>query len=114
MAEDKITTSTLYPEESFEEDKSLQFVNEWLMAINDYVTGLFFVQVMRLQNLSMKGCYQLSADINYLINVCSALGIYPHPLLLHFRDIFCNGPAHAVALLKRSEKMKPGLYLFDF
>lgn len=97
-------SDSVYLEEALEEDRSLQFVNEWLVAVTDYVVGLFLVQVVKLENLSAKGCFQLSADIGYLINVASALGIPPHPLLLHFRDIFSEGKASAAALLKKSFK----------
>ena len=96
-----------YLEEVPEEDRSLQFVNEWLTAVTDYTVGLFLVQIMTLKYLSCKGCFQLSADIGYLINVSSALGIPPHPLLLHFRDIFANGKLDAVKLLS-STKLTAG------
>ena len=102
-------SSTEYLEEVTEEDKSLQFVNEWLMAVTDYVVGLFFVQVMKFESLSVKGCFQLAADIGYLVNVASALGILPHPLLLHFKDIFSNGKGAAISILKQSDKLVPGM-----
>jgi hypothetical protein len=54
-----------------EEDRSLRFVNEWLSAVADYVVGLFIVQVLRLRSLSGKGCFQMSADVTYIMCVNS-------------------------------------------
>lgn len=101
-------SSTEYLKDVLEEDRSLQFVNEWLTAVTDHVIGLFLAQVMRLNNLSTKGCFQLGADIGYLVNVTSALGILPHPMLLHFKDIFGDGKTSAVALLHQSNQIVPG------
>lgn len=98
---------TVHTEDPVEEDRSLQFVNEWLTAVSDYVVGLFLTQVMRLEALSTKGCFQLNADIGYLVNVTSALGIPPHPLLLHFRDIFAEGKNGALKILK-TDKLHQG------
>lgn len=95
-------------EETQEDDRSLQFVNEWLTAVSDYVVGLFLVQVMKMESLSTKGCFQLGADISYLINVADALGILPHPLLLHFNSIFSQGKGVATLVLKQSQKTFPG------
>jgi hypothetical protein len=100
---------TLFAEDPVEEDRSLQFVNEWLTTVTDHAVGLFLAQAVKLSALSAKGCFQLSADIGYLVNVSSALGIPPHPLLLHFRDLFAEGKAGAVSLLRLERRPAAGL-----
>lgn len=44
---------------------------------------------MTIPSLSSRGCDHLNADINYLVNVFSALGIagHPHPLLGHVAEL---------------------------
>ena len=46
------------------------------------MTGRLLERVMRIQQLTSKGCDHLSADLNYLVNVFSALGVAGHPHLL--------------------------------
>lgn len=65
------------------------FCNAWLDAIGLAVTGRLLERVMRISQLTPKGCDHLSADLNYLINVFSALGIagHPHPLVSHIATL---------------------------
>ena len=44
---------------------------------------------MRIPQLTSKGCEHLTADLNYLVNVFSALGVagHPHPLVTHIGSI---------------------------
>ena len=44
---------------------------------------------MRIPQLTPKGCEHLAADLNYLINVFSALGVagHPHPLVSHLATL---------------------------
>ena len=53
------------------------------------VTGRLLERVMRIPQLTHKGCEHLSADLNYLVNVFSALGVagHPHPLITHLAEV---------------------------
>jgi hypothetical protein len=72
-----------------DEFASAAFCNAWLDAIGLAVTGRLLERVMRISQLTPKGCDHLSADLNYLINVFSALGIagHPHPLVSHIATV---------------------------
>lgn len=65
------------------------FCNAWLDVIGLAVTGRLLERIMRISQLTPKGCEHLSADLNYLINVFSALGIagHPHPLVSHISTL---------------------------
>jgi hypothetical protein len=62
------------------------FCNEWLDVVCSAVTGRLLERILRISRLSQSGCAHMEADLNYVINVFSALGIqgHPHPLLVHF------------------------------
>jgi len=64
---------------------SAAFCNAWLDAIGLAVTGRLLEKVMRIPQLTPKGCEHLTSDLNYLVNVFSALGVagHPHPLVSH-------------------------------
>ncbi len=74
-------------EEGATEDEiaSAAFCNAWLDVIGLAVTGRLLEKIMRIPQLTSKGCEHLSADLNYLVNVFSALGVagHPHPLITH-------------------------------
>jgi hypothetical protein len=79
-------------EEAVEDDTNKEgtiFCNAWLDVVGLAVTGHLLERIMRIQQLSPKGCEHLSADLNYLINVLSALGVsgHPHPLVNHFAEL---------------------------
>ena len=61
------------------------FCNAWLDVIGLAVTGRLLEKIMRIPQLTSKGCEHLTADLNYLVNVFSALGVagHPHPLVTH-------------------------------
>lgn len=65
------------------------FCNAWLDVVGLAVTGHLLERIMRIQQLSPRGCEHLSADMNYLINVLSALGVsgHPHPLVHHIAEL---------------------------
>jgi hypothetical protein len=65
------------------------FCNAWLDVVGLAVTGHLLERIMRIQQLTPKGCEHLSADLNYLINVLSALGVsgHPHPLVSHVAEL---------------------------
>jgi len=74
-------------EEGATEDEiaSAAFCNAWLDVIGLAVTGRLLEKIMRIPKLTSKGCEHLTADLNYLVNVFSALGVagHPHPLVTH-------------------------------
>lgn len=74
-------------EEGATEDEiaSATFCNAWLDVIGLAVTGRLLEKIMRIPQLTSKGCEHLTADLNYLVNVFSALGVagHPHPLVTH-------------------------------
>jgi hypothetical protein len=76
-------------EEQQDEDEAAKFCNSWLDVVGLAVTGRLFERILRIQRLTPKGCDHLAADLNYLINVLSALGVsgHPHPLVNHFAQL---------------------------
>ena len=65
------------------------FCNAWLDVVGLAVTGRLLERIMRIPFLTLKGCEHLSADLGYLVNVFSALGVtgHPHPLIGHFAEL---------------------------
>ena len=80
-------------EEDDEEDEanraSTAFCNAWLDAVGLSVTGRLLERIVRIPQLTPKGCEHLSADLNYIVNVFSALGLkgHPHPLVGHVAEL---------------------------
>jgi hypothetical protein len=72
-------------EQTSEEAVKTAFCDSWLDVVGLSVTGRLLDRIVHIPSLSLKGCDHLSADLNYLVNVFSALGItgHPHPLLGH-------------------------------
>ena len=72
-----------------EEIASAAFCNAWLDVIGLAVTGRLLEKIMRIPQLTSKGCEHLTADLNYLVNVFSALGVagHPHPLVTHISTL---------------------------
>jgi hypothetical protein len=68
-----------------DEIASAAFCNAWLDVIGLAVTGRLLERIMRIPQLTPKGCDHLTSDLNYLVNVFSALGVsgHPHPLVCH-------------------------------
>jgi hypothetical protein len=85
----------LEEEEELEEEQdeamrlSSAFCNSWLDVVGLAVAGRLLERIMRIPSLTPKGCEHLNADLNYLVNVFSALGVagHPHPLLGHIAEI---------------------------
>ena len=71
------------------EKASAEFCNKWLDVVGLAVTGRLLERIMRIPQLTPKGCEHLAADLNYLVNVFSALGVagHPHPLVSHLAEI---------------------------
>ena len=73
-----------------EENKDVTaFCNAWLDVVGLAVTGRLMERLLRIPNLTPKGCEHLQADLNYLVNVLMALGVqgHPHPLLGHMAEL---------------------------
>eukprot|EP00536_Pseudo-nitzschia_multiseries_P000150 jgi/Psemu1/282127/fgenesh1_pg.3_\ len=68
-----------------DEIASAAFCNAWLDVVGLGVTGRLLETMMRIPQLTPKGCDHLASDLNYLVNVFSALGVagHPHPLVSH-------------------------------
>lgn len=62
---------------------SAAFCNQWLDVVGLAVTGRLLERTMRIPRLGRKGAEHLAADVNYILNVFTALGVsgHPHPLL---------------------------------
>jgi len=90
-----LVVCALPPEEEEEEEEeeatkaSTAFCNTWLDAVGLSVTGRLLERVVRIPQLTSRGCEHLSADMNYLVNVMSALALkgHPHPLLSHIAEL---------------------------
>jgi conserved oligomeric Golgi complex subunit 7 len=69
--------------------ESTAFCNAWLDAVGLAVTGRLLEQCLRIPSLTLKGSQHLHADLGYLVNVVSALGISGHaqPLLGHISEL---------------------------
>lgn len=69
------------------------------------VTGRYLERILRVAKLTPKGAKKLSADLNYLINVFSALGIngHPHPLLGYFVSLVEMDSDKLLARIQPSE-----------
>ena len=65
------------------------FCNSWLDVVGLAVAGRLLERILRIPSLTPKGCEHLNADLNYLVNVFSALGVsgHPHPLLGHIAEL---------------------------
>lgn len=79
---------------SQDEIASAAFCNAWLDVIGLAITGRLLEKVLRIPTLTTKGCDHLRADLNYLVNVFSALGVagHPHPLLSHIAELAVLSP----------------------
>ena len=69
--------------------ESAAFCDAWLDVVGMAITGRILERIMLIPSLSPKGCEHLTVDLNYLVNVLSALGIqgHPHPLLQHVAEL---------------------------
>ena len=72
---------------------SMTFVNEYLGAIADSVIGLIITQLAQIPCLSPQGRGQLEVDLAYVSNVINALGLRPHPMLVHTLSLLSTEPA---------------------
>ncbi len=83
--------------ESFETKKSDEedegeeerFCNSWLDVVGMAVTGRLLERTMRIPRLGKRGAEHLATDLNYIMNVFTALGVpsHPHPLLKYITQL---------------------------
>lgn len=100
------------PEDEDEDEAdraSAAFCNAWLDVVGLAVTGRLLERIMRIPQLTPKGCEHLLADLNYLINVFSALGLpgHPHPLLIHIAELATLDSASMKEHLSDRDSSKP-------
>ena len=57
--------------------------------VGSAVTGRLLERIMRIQKLGKRGGEHLNADLNYILNVLTALGLsdHPHPLLQRIGEL---------------------------
>jgi len=70
---------TSEPLEEMEETNG--FVFQWINSITRGTMGLYMQKIIEIPHLSETGAKQLAADIGYLMNVASALGVSVDPSL---------------------------------
>ena len=83
---------------------SSDFCNAWLDVVGLAVTGRLLERIMRIPSMTSKGCEHVNADLNYLVNVFTALGVsgHPHPLLGHVAEMaILDGDALAERISSR-------------
>jgi len=109
-------------EDEEEEDETAKlssaFCNAWLDVVGLAVAGRLLERVMRIPTLTPKGSEHLNADLNYLVNVFSALGVsgHPHPLLGHIAEIaLLSGEdlAQQMEQRDRSDPLQKSLLLIE-
>jgi hypothetical protein len=108
-------------EEDPDDKASTAFCNQWLDVVGLAVAGRLLERTMRIPRLGRKGAEHLAADLDYIRNVFTALGVagHPHPLLgyvaklvtmdeetLQFKIHSRQGekaPSDALEVIKRAE-----------
>ena len=93
-----------------EEAKAVtDFCNAWLDVVGLGITGRLLERMLRIPLLTPKGCEHLHADLNYLVNVLSALGVtgHPHPLLGHIAEIVALEKGLAAERVRSMDKSNP-------
>lgn len=67
-------------------DEAQFFATEWMFKVAEGATTLYIEQLRGIQSISDRGAQQLSADIEYLCNVLSALSKPTPPVLATFHS----------------------------
>ncbi|THU63803.1 hypothetical protein C4D60_Mb01t19700 [Musa balbisiana] len=76
------------------------FATEWMFKVAEGATALFMEQLRGIQYISDRGAQQLSADIEYLSNVLSALSMVIPPFLATFHTCLATPRDQLPAFLK--------------
>lgn len=66
-------------------DEAQFFATEWMFKVAEGATALYMEQLRGIQYITDRGALQLSADIDYLSNVLSALSMPIPPILATFQ-----------------------------
>ena len=76
-------------EDEIDDEESALFCNKWLDVIGLAVTGRLLERMMRIPRLGRRGAEHLATDLNYIMNVFTALGVpsHPHPLLKYVTQL---------------------------
>ena len=86
--DDRESLETKKTEEE-DEGEEAAFCNQWLDVVGMAVTGRLFERTMRIPRLGRRGAEHLATDLNYIMNVFTALGVpsHPHPLLKYITQL---------------------------
>lgn len=86
--DDREFLETKKTEEEDEGDEAA-FCNQWLDVVGMAVTGRLLERTMRIPRLGRMGAEHLATDLNYIMNVFTALGVpsHPHPLLKYITQL---------------------------
>jgi len=68
-----------------EDDGVDEFSESWLFAVGEATALYMVLKVLNIPTLSVSGTEQLSADFAYIVNVLSAMGMYPGDTLQNFQ-----------------------------
>jgi len=90
-----------------EDPAAAAFCNQWLDAVGLAATGRLLERTMRIPRLGAVGARHLAADLSYVMNVFTALGVagHPHPLLGYVSRLVEMEPGE---LRSRIERRKGG------
>lgn len=81
-------------------DEAQFFATEWMFKVAEGATALYIEQLRGIQSLSDHGAQQLSADIEYLCNVLSALSMPIPPVLATFQTCLATSRDQLRELVK--------------
>ncbi|KAH9615861.1 hypothetical protein KSS87_021811 [Heliosperma pusillum] len=83
-------------------DEAQFFATEWMFKVAEGATAIYMEQLRGIQYITDRGAQQLSADIDYLSNVLSALSV-PIPLVLSTFQTCLSAPRDQLKDVIRSE-----------
>ncbi|KAG0584810.1 hypothetical protein KC19_3G236100 [Ceratodon purpureus] len=83
-------------------DDAQYFATEWMFKVAEGAIAAYIEQIRGIQALSERGAQQLSADIEYLSNVLSALSMSTPPVL-HTFQVCVSAPRNKLAELAEQE-----------
>ena len=86
-----------------EDPATAAFCNQWLDAVGLAATGRLLERTMRIPRLGAVGARHLAADLDYVINVFTALGVsgHPHPLLGYVSLLVAMEPGELRSRIER-------------
>ena len=86
-----------------EDPATAAFCNQWLDAVGLAATGRLLERTMRIPRLGAVGARHLAADLDYVMNVFTALGVsgHPHPLLGYVSRLVAMEPGELRSRIER-------------